>query len=185
MREGARAERLGPRSVRDGPGHELGWPTNDLARRHGVARVGGQLGFDTDDAGGRPERPDGRRDTARESAAAHRHEDDREVRKVLDQFEPDGALARDDPIVVVGRDDRQPPLGGDRLGDLLSLVARGPDDDDLRTIRGHALALDRRRVRRHDDDSRRAEQASGTRHALGMIARGIGDDAVRQLVGGQ
>ena len=86
------------------------------------------------------------------------------------------SLAGDDPVVVVRRDDRQPALGGDLLGDLLALVAGGPDDDDLGAVGLDAFALDRRGVGRHHDDGRGAEQSGRPRDALGVVARRVGDD---------
>ncbi len=79
----------------------------------------------------------------------------------------------------------QATLGGDRLGHPLALVAGDPDDDDLRAIGGHPVALDGRRVGRHDDDGRGAEQSRRAGHALGVVARRVGDDAARELGVGQ
>ena len=76
------------------------------------------------------------------------------VGRSSDDLEPDRALAGDDPVVVERRDDRQTALRGDRLRACLALVGRGPDDDDLGAVGRHALALDRRRVVRHDDHCR-------------------------------
>ena len=56
------------------------------------------------------ERLDRRRDAAGQPAAADRDEDRGDVRQVLDDLEPDGALAGDDPVVVERRDDREPAL---------------------------------------------------------------------------
>ena len=113
-------------------------------RAQRLAGVGRELRLDADDPRVGPEGLDGRRDAAREPAAADRHEDRREVGQVLDDLEPDRALAGDDPVVVEGRDDRQPALGGDRLGDPLALVAGGPDDDDLGAVGRDPVALDAR-----------------------------------------
>ena len=57
VRERPGAERLRPRPVGDRPRHELGRPADDLAALERVARVGGQLRFDADDADARPEAP--------------------------------------------------------------------------------------------------------------------------------
>ena len=85
VRERPRPERLGPRPVGDRPRHELGRPADDLAALERVARVGGQLGFDADDPDARPERLDRGRDPAGQPAATDRHEDDGEVRQVLER----------------------------------------------------------------------------------------------------
>ena len=75
---------------------------------------------------------------------ADRHDDRGHVRQVLGDLEPDRTLAGDDPVVVVRRDDREPAFGGDLLGPHAALIGGGPDGDDLRAVRGDALALDRR-----------------------------------------
>ena len=62
---------------------------------------------------------------------------------VLGDLEPDRALAGDDPVVVVRRDDRQAALRGDLLRDGLALVAGRADDDDLGAVGRDPLALDR------------------------------------------
>ena len=93
-----------------------GGPTDDLATLERIARIGGELGFHADDPRARDERLDRHRDTTRESAAADRHEDQRDIRQVLGDLESDRALPGDDPIVVVRRDDGETPFRGDRLG---------------------------------------------------------------------
>ena len=95
----------------------------------------------------------------------------RQVGQVLDELEADRPLARDDPVVVERRDDRQAAFGGDRLGHLPPLLARVADDDDLGAVGRDPFALDRRRVGRHDDDGRGAEQPGGAGDALGVVAR--------------
>ena len=85
---------------------------------------------------------DRRGDAAGQPAAADRHEDGGDVGQVLGDLEPDGALAGDDPVVVVRRDDGEPALGGDALGDLLALLGRRADDDDLGAVGGDPVALD-------------------------------------------
>ena len=93
--ERPRAERLRPRPVGDGPRH-VARPASGRSRRarsesRASAASSGSTPM-TRTAG--PERLDGRGDAAREPAAADRHEDDREVGQVLDDLEPDRALAR-------------------------------------------------------------------------------------------
>ena len=114
---------------------------------------------------------DRRRDAARQPTATDRDEDDGQVRQVLRDLEPDGSLAGDDPVVVERRDDRQPTLRGDLLGDPLPFVAGSADHDDLGAVGGHAVALHRRRIGWHHDHGRGAQQARGASDALGVIAR--------------
>ena len=144
--EGPGAERLGPRAVGDRPRNVGGRPTDDRSGCQRCARIGRELGLDADDPNVRAQPLDRGRDTACQPAAADRHQDEPVVGQVLDDLEPDRALAGDDPVVVERRDDRQTALRGDGLGLCLALVGRGTDDDDLGAIGGDPLALDRRRV---------------------------------------
>ena len=76
-------------------------------------------------------------------------------------------------------------MGGDLLGHALAFVAGGADDDDLGPSAATALALHLRRIGRHDDDGRRAQQAGRPGDALRVVAGRIRDDPARQLVGRQ
>ena len=185
MRECAHAERLRPRPVRDRPRDELCRPPDDLATSQGIAGVGGQLGFDADDASRGPERPDGHRDAARQPAPADGYEDGRGVREVLDDLEPDRTLTGDDAVVVVRRDDRQAAPGGELFGDTPPLLAGGADDEDLGAIGSDPIALDARRVGGHDDDGGRPEQSRGPSNSLCVVAGRVRDHAARELVSWQ
>ena len=101
-----------------------GSPPDDLAALERLPRVRGQLGLDADHPDVGSERLHRGRDAAGQPTATDRHEDERDIRQVLDDLETDRALTGDDPVVVERRDDRQSPLRGDRLGACLSLVAR-------------------------------------------------------------
>ena len=64
-----------------------------------------RLGLDAEDAGRRPERLHGDRHAGQEPASAERREDGVEVRHVLEELEPGGALPRDDGDVVERRNE--------------------------------------------------------------------------------
>jgi hypothetical protein len=85
--------------------------------------------------------------------------------------------------LVIGGDDGGAALGGDTGADLLARLLDPVIKDDLGTIAARIGDLDRRRIRRHDDERRYAERLCRRRHALGMIARGPGDDALVALNG--
>ena len=138
MGERPDAERLRPRAVGDRPRHGVGRPADDLAALQRVAGVGRELGLDADDPGVGSQGPDGRRDAAGKPAATDGHEDRGDVGQVVDDLEADRALAGDDPVVVVRRDDREAAFGGEPLGDALALVARRADRDDLGAVGGDA-----------------------------------------------
>ncbi len=123
--ERARAQRLRPRPVGDRPRDVVGRPAHDLAGGQRVAAVGGQLGLDADDPAAGLERLDRDGHAAGQPAATDRHQDARDIGQVLDDLQPDRALAGDDPVVVERRDDGQTALGGELLGDGLALVRGG------------------------------------------------------------
>ena len=72
----------------------VGRPADDLAAPQRLRASAASSGSTPIDPDRRPERLDRGRDPARQPAAADRHEDGREVRQVLDDLEPDRALAR-------------------------------------------------------------------------------------------
>jgi hypothetical protein len=185
MGERTPAERPRPRPVGDRPRDVGGRPRDDLAGRERLPRVGAQFRLDADHPRFRHKRPDRDCDPAGEPAAADRDEDRGDVGQRLGDLEADRALAGDHPVVVEGRNDRETPFRGDPLGDGLTLVARRADDDDLRAVRGDSLALDRRRIRGHDDDRRCTQKPRRPSDALGVVARRVGDDAAGAFLGGQ
>ena len=144
VREGPSPERLRPRAIGDRPRHVRRGPTDDLPTLERLARIGGELGFHADDPRSRDERLDRHGDTTRESTAADRHEDQRDIRQFLGDLESDRALPGDDAVVVVGRDDGETPFRGDRLGPFAAFFRGRPHGDDLGSVGGDALALDRR-----------------------------------------
>src|SRR5262249_21721936 len=93
-----------------------------------------------------------------------------------------GALAGDDVRVIVGRNQRQPALRGEALPDGFSIFFVAVVEDDLAAVAFRRDLLHRRRIRRHDDDARNAEDLSGERDRLGVVAGGEGDDAALLLI---
>ena len=170
-------------AVGDRPRHELRRPLHDPPALQRLARVGGELRLDPHDAGGRVHGPDRRRDAAGQPAATDRHEHGRQVRQRFGDLEAAGALAGDDPVVVVGRDDRQATLAGEALGRPSALLARRTHGHDLRAVGRDPGPLDGGGVVGHHDDGRRAEEARRPGDALGMVAAGVGDDPA--LAGGR
>ena len=74
-----------------------------MARGERAHEIVSRLGLDAEDAGRRPERLHGDRHARQKTAAAERREDGVEVRHVLEELEPGGALPRDDGDVVERR----------------------------------------------------------------------------------
>ncbi len=124
-------------------------------------------------------------DAADEAAAAHGHQHRVQVRHLLQQLEPDRALAGDDPRVVEGMDEDQPALGLDLAGAGVGLVEVLPVQDDLRAAAAGRRHLGQRRPLRHDDDGGDAELRRVERDAQAVVARAGRDDAAPALVGGE
>ena len=156
---------------------------DDLAALERFARVGRQLRLDADDARVRPERriavatplaspppPIGTRTAARSGRSSTISSPTVPWPAMIRSSSNGGMMAR-------------PRRAASRLGDPLAFVAGGPDDDDLGAVGLDPVALDRRRVGRHDDDGRGAQQSRGPGHALGVVARRVGDDAAGELLG--
>ena len=176
------AQRLGSSPIGDGPRDIGRSPADDHPALQGLARVSRELRLHAHDARGRSKRLEGRRHTAGQPPATDGHEDHRDIGHVLRDLQPDRALPGDDPIVVEWRDDREASLSRDRLRDSLAFIGRRADHDHLRTVGLHPGALHSRRIGRHDHDREAAQDARGAGDALGMVARGVGDDASRSLI---
>ena len=112
-------------------------------------------------------------DAAREPAAPDRDQHGGQIRDVLGDLEPEGALARDDPVVVVRRDEYEAALADELPGHGLALAARRTDGHDLGPVCLHPAALDRRRVRGHDDHGGGPEQSRRARDSLGVVPRRV------------
>jgi hypothetical protein len=105
-----------------------------------------------------------------------------EVWNFFHQLELSPALARDDPEVVVGRDEDAARLRRQVPGARLAILGLPVVVDHL-----GAIALGRRhlqggRVRRHQEDGRGSRELGGEGHALGMVARGEADHAALALL---
>ena len=105
--------------------------------------------------------------------------------RVLQHFQRNRALARDDARIVVGMDEDELPgvgqamrLGG-RLGQRVAV------QDDARAVPARVLDLGVGREGRHDDGGRDAEPAGVIGHALGVVAGRHGDDAALLLLVGE
>ena len=121
---------------------------------------------------------DGERDPADQPAARGRHDHDVGLEpqglKVLDDLPPGGSLPRHDEGIVEGGHQRCIALAGDAARDLRAVLAIAVIEHDLGAVRGRALKLQCRCIARHHDQRRHAEELGRRRHALGMVAGGIG-----------
>ena len=119
----------------------------------------------------------GHGDPGRQPAAADRHHQNLQVRKVVQEFQPHGALAADDLFVVVGVDEGLTfpiRLLKGRIAGFRQALAR---HHHLGTQGLGAPDLGERRRFRHVDGRRHAELAGMIGDALGVVAGRCGDDA--------
>ena len=92
------------------------------------------------------------------------------------------ALARDDVRVIVRRDQDVAVLGGQLVRDRLTRCDLGIVDYDLGAVVARGGQFLRRRILRHDDGGMHAHDLAHQRQRLGVVARRVGDDAVRPLL---
>ena len=112
-------------------------------------------------------------------AAADRDHQGVEVVRVLEHFQRDRALARDHQRVVVGMDEGEAALGGERLRAHLRLRHALALEHDLGAVRPRRLDLHERRGHRHHDGGRDAQPRGVVGDRLGVVAGGHGDHAPR------
>ena len=130
-----------------------------------------------------PQRLRGGRAAGDQPAAAHRHEQQVELRRVREQLERDRSLARHDERVVVRPHEREPAL----LGQRARRSPRGSPSSG-RTARPRRRSRASRRAWRAGASSgmtivaREPSSAAAMRDGLRVVAGGVGDDAASQRV---
>ena len=163
-------------------------PVGDRQRRLGRHRppllqrgrergAGGDL--HADDLDLRPRRLDRDRDPGGQPAAADRHDQLGEIGHVLEQLEPERALAGHDVRVVERMHERQPALARALVRGGEALVQRRAADVHDRALAARRLGLGDRRVRGDEHLAQHAPRGRGRREPLGVVAGRCGDDAAR------
>ena len=99
-----------------------------------------------------------------------RDHDAREVRDVLEQLEPERALARDHVGVVERMHEREPALARPLLGDADAVVDRVAADVDDRALAARRLGLGDRGVGGHEDLAAHAQRARRGGERLRVVA---------------
>ena len=128
---------------------------------------------------------DGEGHAGDESAAAHRHDDGVHIGQLVENFEADSTLTGNDLLVVVGVDEGHARLFLQLHGLVVGVVVGTGYEADLRTEVLGVLHLHDGRAVRHTDDALDAAAGSGQRHALCVVARRAGDDALVALFFGE
>ena len=138
------------------------------------------------DARRRRARLDRERDAGGEPAAGGVDDDaverEAEPRNVLDDLAAGGALPGDDQGIVIGRHQHGAALLRDLARDRLAVLVFAIVQHHLGAERRGALAFGPRRVARHHDDRRHAEELRRRGDALGVIAGGERHHAAVPLV---
>ena len=128
---------------------------------------------------------DGEGHAGDESAAAHRHDDGIHIGQLVEDLKADSTLTGNDLLVVVGVDEGHARLFLQLHGLVVGVVVGAGYEADLRTEVLGILNLHDGRAVRHTDDALDAAAGSGQRHALCVIARRAGDDALVALLLGE
>ena len=170
--------------LRNGEAVRQGWLSgngNRLARPYCRRKTGDVLCFDGDDFCVRSQAFHGEGDAGQQAASAHRDDDGIEIWHLLDDFESQRALTRDDGRIVVAVDVGQAAFFTDavrvglRFGEILSM------QNDGRTEFLAVADLDERRVFRHHDRRGNAKELALIGQGLGVVAGGGRDDAALLL----
>ena len=127
---------------------------------------------------------DGKRHARDEPAPADGHHDGVHVGQLLQNFKADGPLARDDVLVVEGVDEGVVVLFLKLERAVVSVVVDAGHKADLRPVRARRFHFGDGRALGQADDGGDTVLLRRKRHALRVVARRAGDDAVRlRLVG--
>ena len=124
-------------------------------------------------------------DTRDEPATAHGDDHGLGMLELVHDLQADGALSRDDVLVVIGMHE-----GGARLllqahGLVVCVIVDAGDEAHLRSQAPGVLHLHDGGTVGHADHGPHAQAGGGQRHALGMVAGAAGDDAQGELLLGE
>ena len=128
---------------------------------------------------------DGEGHAGDESAASHRHDDSVHIGQLVEDLKADSTLTGDDLLVVVGVDEGHARLFLQLHGLVVGVVVGAGYEADLRTEVLGVLHLHDGRAVRHADDALDAAAGSSQCHALCVVARRAGDDALVALFLGE
>ena len=146
-------------------------------------RQRGRLHADHADVG--PLGLDGQRHTADESPAADGDEHGLDVGQLLEQLEPERALAGDHARIVERMDEELAALGAQRPRQLVGVVVVASIQDHLGAVASRRRDFDERRVLGHDDRGRDAEPLGVERDGETVVTGAGGDDARAPRIGAQ
>ena len=150
-----------------------------------AVHTGGTLGLYAVHLDLRAQSLDGKGNAGDQSAAAHRHHHSVHIRQLVKDLQADGTLPGDDLLVIVGVDKGHVVLLLQLHGLVVGFVVGAGHKADLRAQIFGVLHLHQGRAVRHTDNAADAAPGSRQRHALRMVARRAGNDALGALLLGK
>jgi len=163
-----------PVTVNDPPLTERMLPT--LQR---MGHIVPSFGLDDHDLGVRASQRDARSQPA---PAARDHDTPGRLGHLLEDLEPDRALARDDHRIVKARHHRCAALTSNSGCDRLAALAKPVVEDDLGSLGHRSLDFYARRVGGHDDNRSNPEAFCSDCHSARVIARRESNDTALALL---
>ena len=151
----------------------------------GVLHAGRTRGLHAVDLYLRAQALDGERHAGDQTAAADRHDDRVHIGQLVEDFETNRSLPCDDQLVIIRMNEGHAGLLLQLHGAVMRVVVGALDQLDLGTEALCALYLHNRGTVRHTDNAFDAHTGRGQCHALRMVARRAGNDALRALLRGQ
>ena len=156
-----------------------------MARFHTGLHGGRAGGLHADDLHIGVEQLGQRTDAGGQTAAADGHQNDVHIGQVAEDLIGDGALAGGHGQIVEGRDVGHALALGQFHGLGGSVVKRGAVEDDLRSVALGVVHLQHGGGGGHDHRGADACMTGSIGHALGVVARGGGDQAEGLLLLGK
>ena len=150
-----------------------------------AVHTGGTLGLYAVHLDLRPQGLDGKGDAGDQSAAAHRHHHSVHIRQLVEDLQANGSLPGDDLLVIVRVDKGHVVLLLQLHGLVVGFVVGAGHKADLRAQIFGVFHLHQGCAVRHTDDAADAAPGSRQRHALRMVARRAGNDALGALLLGK
>ncbi len=150
---------------------------DDCSGRERVVQLGRAGRLDSPHRGLAARCGETRHDARNQAATAHRDDHRLDLRKLLDDFERDGRLARHDVGMIERRYDRELLGAGDLLRLDAPILGRAAREDDLPAPLLDPVDFHRGRRFGHHDHRPHAELLRGVRHRLPVISRRKRDDA--------
>ena len=144
----------------------------------GVLHAGGTGSLHTVDLDLGAQALDGESHAGDQAAAADGHDDRIHIGQLVQDLQADGALARDDQLVIVGVDEGHAGLLLELDGAVVGVVVGTLDQLYLRAQALGAFHFHNRGTVGHADHTFNAHAGGGQRHALGMVAGRAGDHAL-------